>query len=249
MYWKSMATEKHTKRNEEHTNRDHKKTNLARIILMLGAPGSGKGTQSSILVSRLGMISVSTGAILREEAKRNTPSGFRLRQLMASGALVSDKVVCDAVGSRIRNARPGECLILDGFPRTVAQAKNLDHLLQSLGMPAPLVLHFDVPDAVLTRRLASRRQCATCGAVYNLASNPSAKGSRCQIDGGALVERDDDSEGVIARRLADYRDQTVPVIEYYRGSDYRRVDGNRDAAEIANELLDIVSFADIAAAA
>jgi adenylate kinase len=192
-----------------------------------------------LLVSKFGMAAISTGAVLREEAKRNTSAGFRLRRTMNAGELVDDATVCDAVASRIRlagsSARPGDGLILDGFPRTVGQAKALDSLLESLGMPAPLVVHLDVPNDVLLRRLARRRQCAKCGAIYN-------GGSRCRMDGGLLVDRDDDNEGAVARRLAEYEAETLPVVDYYRGRDYRRIDGNRSAAEIAKDVCDILLF-------
>jgi adenylate kinase len=240
-----------------------------RIILLMGAPGSGKGTQSALLASRFGSIELSTGAMLREEAKRNTPAGLRLRQIMATGAFVDDATVCNAVASRItqqtiraarnngsegNSERLGETLILDGFPRTVAQARSLDRLLDELGLPSPLVLHLVVPNDILMRRLARRRQCASCGAIANLASGLSIGGARCPVDGGALIERDDDSEGVVAERLRTYETETLPVVEYYRrrdrrGVNYRRVDGNRGAAEIAKDLCDIVLFADDAVAA
>lgn len=246
-----------------------------RVILFIGAPGSGKGTQSALLASQSGIPVISTGEILRAEAKRNTPAGFRLRQTLASGELVEDRVVCEAVAARIAQwcgvhreppvdpsapgsvvsvrrdqKRRGGSLILDGFPRTVAQARMLDSLLENLGIASPLVLHLDVPADVLRRRLVCRRQCAICGAVYNLASERSGRGSRCQIDGGALVERDDDSGGIVERRLATYEAETLPVLNYYRragggtrsDSGYRRLDGDRSAAEIANEVREIVGL-------
>jgi adenylate kinase len=226
-----------------------------RIVMFIGAPGSGKGTQSSLLASRLGFTSISTGAILREESKRNTPAGFRLRQTLAAGVLVDDETVCETVVSRIldiaNSASSARSVILDGFPRTAHQASRLDRLLEGLGIPGPLVLHLDVPGDVLLRRLARRRQCAKCGAIYNLMATG---GSRCSIDGGALVERDDDSEAVVAKRLAVYSTETLPVVEYYRKRQncngiYRRIEGNRPAAEIAKEVCDIVLFAGAALAA
>jgi adenylate kinase len=223
----------------------------SRIVMFMGAPGSGKGTQSALLASRLGVTCISTGAILREESKRNTPAGFRLRQTMAAGALVDDATVCETVVSRILAAGATQSLILDGFPRTVDQARRLDLLLAGLEIPGPLVLHLDVPGDVLLRRLARRRQCAKCGAIYNLAA---VGGSRCPIDRGALVERDDDSEGVVAQRLAVYENETLPVVDYYRKREdcngiYRRIDGNRGQSEIAKEVCDLVMFAASALAA
>jgi adenylate kinase len=234
-----------------------------RIILLMGAPGSGKGTQSSILESQFGFTCISTGAMLRQEARQDTPAGFRLRQTMASGELVDDATVCGAVASQIRTltaqSRGANAnLIIDGFPRTVEQAKCLDRLLGEMNVPGPLVLHLDVPQDVLLRRVARRRQCAVCGATYTLASTTVgelwAGGGRCRIDGGALVERDDDSDGVVARRLEAYATSTLPVLDYYRRRDYgsgiyRRLDGNRSAADIAKEVCDIVLFAETAVAA
>ena len=238
--------------------RNYGERGLSRVILLLGAPGSGKGTQSALLARHPGIVSVSTGAMLREEARRDTPAGYKLRQKLSTGELVDDGTVCDVVASQLRSfqgkAASGVSLILDGFPRTVGQARVLDMLLEGLGMPAPLVLHLDVPNEVHRRRLSGRRQCARCGAIYNLTSGRSARGSRCQIDGGALVERDDDSEGIVVRRLAAYEAETKPVLEYYRNrgyrdGTYRKIDGNRPPGEIAAEVREIVGFSATAVAA
>ncbi len=222
-----------------------------RIVLLLGAPGSGKGTQSALLADRFGLQTLSTGEMLRDEAKSATPAGFRLRQVLASGALVPDELVCNAVAKRLRAMDPaGAGLILDGFPRTLAQARALDQLLDEIGAEL-CVAQLDVPADVLQKRLSLRRQCATCGTVYNLGSNRSSKGSRCELDGGALVERDDDSEGIVARRLAAYQKETLPVFDHYarRAAGYRRIDGNRAPSEIANELREIVALTPAAVAA
>jgi adenylate kinase len=225
----------------------------------MGAPGCGKGTQSSILEAQFGMKCISTGSILRDASKQDTASGRRLRKIMSSGGLVDDATVCKAVASRIRvflvsrDPDQGD-LILDGFPRTVKQAQWLDQLLEDLDSPGPTVIHLDVPDNVLVHRLTRRRQCATCGAIYNLASGAAAARGRCESDGGELVERDDDNEGTVQRRLAAYDSETFPVIEYYRRHDYRngayrRIDGNRSAAEIAKDVCETVVFAETAVAA
>lgn len=212
---------------------------LAKVFLFMGAPGSGKGTQSAWLSSRLDLPILSTGEILRSEAKRNTPAGFRLRQVLASGALVDDDLVCAVVGGRLHRDVPERGVILDGFPRTVKQAVFLDRLLADLGMPRPCVIHLQVSAAAILRRLASRRHCAKCGAIYNLMSRRSLRGSRCEIDGGALVQRDDDSEGVILRRLADYEKSSAPLVAYYEAADYHAIDGDRDPDLVLENLLGI----------
>jgi adenylate kinase len=215
-------------------------TSRGRVILFLGAPGSGKGTQSSRLSLELGLPSVSTGEILRAEAKENTPTGLRLRRLLASGSLVSDRTVCSVVRSRLTCAALGSGLILDGFPRTVRQAAWLNALLADCGLPTPTVLHLYVSRRELLRRLTARRQCAVCGAIYNLVSRPSLRGARCEKDGGALAGRDDDAEEVILRRLAEYDRMSSPLIEYYRALDYHVIDGEKNPQAIAADLLEIV---------
>jgi adenylate kinase len=220
-----------------------------RVILFLGAPGSGKGTQSAWLSSQLGIPSLSTGDMLRAEAKQNTPAGLRLREILASGSLVEDALVCDAVGSRLRRECRDRGIILDGFPRTLAQAECLDRILAGMKMPGPLVLHLDVSRERLLGRLTARRQCAVCGAIFNLLSKPSSAGTLCENDGGELLQRDDDSESVILRRLAEFETSCAPLVEYYRKADYYGIDGDRDTSLISAELLRIVRPARSQAAA
>jgi adenylate kinase len=220
----------------------------SRVILFLGAPGSGKGTQSSWLSSKLGIPSLSTGDMLRAAAKQNTAAGLHLREVLASGSLVSDSVVCDAVASRLRNERE-RGMILDGFPRTVGQAQCLDQILADLKLPPPLVLHLDISPERLLDRLTARRQCAACGAIYNLLSRPSRAGSRCENDGGELLQRDDDSESVIMRRFVEFNAACEPLVQHYRKANYYRIDGDRDPGVIASELLRILGPAQNQAAA
>jgi len=212
----------------------------ARIIILLGAPGSGKGTQGAWLSRKLGIPCLSTGEILRGEAKRNTPAGFRLRQLLATGALVDDEMACAVVGARLRKGPRVKGLILDGFPRTIQQAQFLDSLLSELGLSRPVVVHLDISADGLLRRLTGRRQCAACGEVYNLSSRPSSRGSRCENDGGALIQRDDDTEEVILRRLKEFDAYSAPLIEYYEGVSYRRIAADREPKAISAELLEVL---------
>ena len=211
--------------------------NNARVILMMGAPGCGKGTQSARLTSMLGIPSLSTGEILRVEAAKDTPEGRTLRQIMGSGALVDDQTVCAAIASRLREELERGGVILDGFPRTVEQARFLDSVLAGMNLPGPTVLQIEVSSESLLRRLTARRQCSTCGRIYNLNTCPSAAGSVCEDDGGRLMRRADDTEETILRRFAEYEDRTAPVLAYYREGDCHFIDGDADSEEVANAVL------------
>lgn len=210
------------------------------MILFLGAPGSGKGTQSSWLAGRLEISSLSTGDMLRGEAKRNTPAGRKLRQVLGSGALVADSLVCDAVETRLKREPAERGIILDGFPRTLKQAQRLDEILAHMGKAQPLVLHLDVSRDRLTGRLTARRQCAVCGTIYNLLSRPSRSGNVCENDGGRLVQREDDTEAVIHRRMREFDLACAPLIEYYSGADYHRIDGDLESEAVSAAILSVV---------
>jgi adenylate kinase len=212
-----------------------------RVTIFLGAPGSGKGTQSSWLAEKQGIPCLSTGALLRAEAKKNTPSGVRMRRTLASGSLVSDELVCELVGEQLRAEASGRGLILDGFPRTVEQAVYLDSLLADLALPGPTVIYLQVSEAGLLRRLGARRHCAVCGSVYNLISRPSSRGPRCERDGGLLIERDDDREEIILRRLSEFEASSAPLVDYYQDADFHRVDGDQPLDQVASELLKLTA--------
>jgi adenylate kinase len=220
-----------------------------RVILFLGAPGSGKGTQSSWLSGQLGIPSLSTGDMLRAESKRNTPAGMKLREVLASGSLVDDEVVCAAVSSRLKRALPAQGIILDGFPRTRKQAECLNQILSTMGMPGPVVLHLDVSRERLLGRLTARRQCSTCGTIFNLLSRPSLRGTHCENDGGVLLQREDDTESVIVRRLIEFDLSCAPLVDFYKAADYHRVDGDRDPEAVSAELLAIAGRVSACAAA
>ena len=211
------------------------------MILFLGAPGSGKGTQSSWLSGKLGIPCLSTGDMLRAESRRKTTAAAKLRKVLAGGGLVADAVVCDAVRSRLQRDLPKGGIILDGFPRTRRQAECLDAILADMGFPGPTVLHLDVSRERLLERLTSRRHCATCGTIYNLISRPSARGMLCENDGEALLQREDDSEAVIRRRLTEFDLACAPLVEYYEAADYRLIDGDRPTELVSAQLLSIVA--------
>lgn len=192
---------------------------------------------------------LSTGDMLRAESHRDTPASRKLRRILASGSLVSDDLVCDAVTARLRRELSGGGIILDGFPRTVQQAERLDQILSAMALPRPLVVHLDVSRDLLLNRLTSRRQCATCGAIFNLGSRPSRGGERCEVDGGFLIQRDDDTEAVIRRRLREFDLACAPLVEYYSEADYHRVDGDGDTDAVSDALLGIVGTTKSRAAA
>ena len=222
---------------------------LERVIVLLGAPGSGKGTQAARLSKQLEIPALSTGEMLRGEAKRNTAEGRRLRGILAAGALVDDTVVCAAVNARLQRELPGRGIILDGFPRNVNQARRLNRILAGMGQPEPLVLHLQVSRECLIERLTSRRHCGVCGTVYNLALRPSALEAHCENDGALLLTRDDDKESVIARRFDEYDRAFAPLVDFYRRADYHLIDGAQEADVVAGALLAVIGFPKTAAAA
>ncbi len=187
--------------------------------------------------------------MLRAESKRNTRAGLKLREVLASGALVDDEVVCEAVSSRLKRELPAQGIILDGFPRTRKQAECLDQILSTMGMPGPVVVHLDVSRERLLSRLTARRQCSACGAIFNLLSRPSSRGMHCENDGGVLLQREDDTEAVIGRRLTEFDLSCAPLVEFYKIGDYHRVDGDRDPEVVSAELLAIVGTVSARAAA
>jgi adenylate kinase len=211
------------------------------VILLFGPPGCGKGTQGAIITRQLGIPSISTGEIFRAELKAGTPLGNAARQIMASGGLVGDDIVNAMVKGRLGQPDCRNGFLLDGYPRTLAQAQFLDGLLKELAYPEPTILFLEVADTVLISRLTSRRQCPVCGAIYNLLSQPPQKGGVCDKDGAALIQRDDDKEEVIRARLVAYGESTGPLIGYYSKRDFHRLDGNRKPEDVQVDVDKILN--------
>ncbi len=186
-----------------------------RLVLM-GMPGAGKGTQAARLAERLGVIHLSTGDILREAVKEETPLGLKAKDTMASGKLVADELIGDMISERLARADAEDGFILDGFPRTVVQVAILDRVLAQRGIGLDRVVLLGASEAEIVRRLSGRRVCESCGAVYHVESKPSSKGDACDRCDGALIQRPDDTEEVIRERLRVYREQTLPIVDAYK---------------------------------
>jgi adenylate kinase len=187
-------------------------------IVLLGAPGSGKGTQAQRLRDERGIPQVSSGDLLRDAVARGTELGKRAKAAMDAGELVSDEIVLGLIRERLGRPDTASGFILDGYPRNVAQAAALDALLADMRLPIDTVVLMDIDPAVLFKRLTGRRTCPKCGKVFNIYTSPSKRGDACDVcaDHPELVQRPDDREDVIENRLRVYESQTRPLIDHYR---------------------------------
>lgn len=186
------------------------------VLVLLGPPGAGKGTQGRLLADREGLLVLSTGDILRAAVRGGTTLGKRAHRYMRSGELVPDQLIDDLMVERVAKLAPRSGFILDGYPRTISQAEALTVLLRGLGRRLTAAVLFDASDDEIVRRLSGRRSCPSCGRVYHVESDPPAQPDRCDRDGEQLLRRDDDEPATIHNRLAVYRRDTRPVAEYYR---------------------------------
>lgn len=185
-------------------------------LVLLGPPGSGKGTQAKVLAEEYHIPHVSTGDMLRDEVRRGTTLGVQAKEIMDSGGLVPDKIVAGMILQRLDRKDCARGVILDGYPRNVEQAEVLDGILAELGRTLERVVLIDVADDEIVRRLSGRRSCPQCGRVYHLEYNPPADGRACDDCGSELTQRDDDREDVVRERLRQYHEKTAPLIGYYR---------------------------------
>ena len=208
------------------------------IVVFLGPPGSGKGTQAKRLSKEMGLLHISTGDLLREAVKNGTPLGKKAKEYMDKGELVPDEVVI----SLIEEVMPKDGgFILDGFPRTVPQAIALEEMLKKYGRDVDKVVLFEISEEVVVDRLSGRLTCSVCGAVYHIRYNPSKQEGICDLCGGKLIQREDDKEEVVRRRFKVYREQTAPLIEFYeKRHKLIRLDATKDVEEVHSRLLEVL---------
>jgi len=185
------------------------------ILILLGPPGAGKGTQAKLLSRDLAIPHISTGDMFRDHKARGTELGKTVDAIMKAGALVPDEVTNALVRDRLSRPDASKGFILDGYPRTAAQADFLDGLLRSLGLGIGRVLSYEVPEALLVDRMSGRRSCSQCGTVYHVSAHPPKRPGVCDRDGTALVLRDDDKPETVKRRLHEYEAKTEPLKHYY----------------------------------
>jgi adenylate kinase len=206
-------------------------------VIFLGPPGAGKGTQARELAREWGVPHIATGDMLREAVAAGTPLGLEAKRHMDSGGLVPDDVVIGLVGERLEKPDAKSGCVLDGFPRTVAQAEALDALFARKGISLDRVVYFDVSRPELLRRLTGRRVCRACGHTYHLVSAPPTVASTCDVCGGELYQRPDDSEATVATRLDVYETQTAPLLDYYRRRNLLvSINGEGSVTEVAEAI-------------
>lgn len=206
-------------------------------IVFLGAPGSGKGTQAQRLVADYGLVQISTGDLLRAAVASGSELGRQARAAMDAGELVSDELVLGMLRDRLQAGDTGEGFILDGFPRNLSQARALEPVLQEIGQPLDAVCLLDVDFDVLLKRLTGRRTCSKTGKLLNIYFSPQSEIDACLEAGGELIQREDDNEETISNRLKVYREQTEPLIGYYRDTGLLQVvDGEGDIDEVYARL-------------
>ncbi|MBN1531632.1 MAG: adenylate kinase [Spirochaetes bacterium] len=187
-------------------------------LILLGAPGAGKGTVAELLIEKYGIVQLSTGDMLRSAVKAGTPLGAEAQGYMNRGELVPDSVIMGLMEQRLQSPDCESGFILDGFPRTIPQAEALKAMLSRLGLSIDGIINLEVPRGVILRRLTSRRTCSNpdCQAIYNIYTKPSKKEGVCDKCGSATIQRDDETEEAIGKRLKTYEEKTAPLIDYYR---------------------------------
>ena len=210
-------------------------------IIMLGAPGAGKGTQAKQIATKYSIPHISTGDIFRANIKNGTELGKKAKEYMDQGLLVPDELTCDLVMDRIAQDDAKNGFVLDGFPRTIPQAEALDAALTKIGQSMDFAIDVDVPDENIINRMSGRRACLNCGATYHIVSIPPKKEGICDTCGNELVLREDDKPETVKKRLDVYHDQTQPLIDYYNGKGIlKSVDGTQPMEKVFEDITAIL---------
>ena len=212
-------------------------------IILIGAPGSGKGTQARRFIEKYNFVQLSTGDVLRAAIAEKTEIGLLAQSYMNQGKLVPDDVMINLVKVYM-SQQAGKSVIFDGFPRTVAQAESLNSMLGKLDMKIDKVVYFKVNPQILTKRLTGRRTCSKCGEIYHIESKPSSKGHICEKCGGSLTQRPDDREEVISERLAQFEKNTGPTISFYKQQgNLVEVDCEQEPDVVFEQIIKILGLA------
>ena len=211
-------------------------------IIMLGAPGAGKGTQAKMIAEKFGIPHISTGDIFRANIKNGTELGKKAKEYMDKGQLVPDELTVEILLDRVAADDCKNGYVLDGFPRTIPQADVLDKELTKLGDKVDFAINVDVPDENIVRRMSGRRACLKCGATYHIEHIPPKKEGICDTCGSELVQRDDDKPETVQKRLSVYHEQTQPLIDYYNKKNIlKSVDGTKDMQEVFSDIVNILN--------
>jgi adenylate kinase len=212
------------------------------VVILLGPPGVGKGTQAVRLAEELYAAHVSTGDLLRSARREGTELGTKAQAFMDAGELVPDDLILDLVREHLAGIEDKTDVLFDGFPRTTAQATGLGAVLKDVGRSVDRVVLFEAPDSTLVKRLSGRRSCPDCGAVFNVYYNPPGAEDTCDRCGGTLVHRADDAPETVERRLEVYREQTAPLVSYYEqdGAPLERVRADRSVDEVYSDFRSVV---------
>lgn len=210
-------------------------------IIMLGAPGAGKGTQAKMIAEKCGIPHISTGDIFRANIKNGTELGAKAKEYMDKGLLVPDELVCDLVVDRIQQADCEKGYILDGFPRTIPQAEALEAALNAIEQKLDYAIDIDVPDENIINRMSGRRACVGCGATYHVLFNPTKVEGKCDVCGESLILRDDDKPETVKKRLDVYHTQTQPLIDFYSARKVLvEVDGTQSMDKVFDDIMKIL---------
>ena len=210
-------------------------------VIMLGAPGAGKGTQAKKIAEKYEIPHISTGDIFRANIKNGTELGNKAKSYMDQGHLVPDELTCDLVVDRIKQADCKSGYVLDGFPRTIPQAEALKAALEKMGETIDYAINVEVPDENIVNRMGGRRACPGCGCTYHIKHNPRKVEDICDVCGAKLVLRDDDKPETVTKRLSVYHEQTKPLIDFYKKEGVlREVDGTQDLNDVFQAITEIL---------